>query len=169
MTRFGTVVAVIYLLRLMAPGSLCADTPRPTPDFKQVYDLIQQHLAGANEPELNRIAVQSLVSALAPKVSIGGAPEQDEKGLVLITKASLFDGPIAYLRVGRVETGLDKAVRDAWHQTGSTNKLSGLVLDLRFTQGMDYAAAVATAQLFIKKEQPLLDWGKGMVHSKDNP
>jgi len=71
--------------------------------------------------------------------------------------------------VGQVEAGLDKAIREAEEQAAATNQLAGMVLDLRFTRGTDYAAAVATAQLFIKKEQPLLDWGKGMVRSKENP
>ena len=34
--------------------------------------------------------------------------------------------------------------------------------------GDDYASAAATAELFIKKDQPLLDWGTGMVRSKEN-
>ena len=42
-----------------------------------------------------------------------------------------------------------------------------MILDLRYAAGDDYAAAAATAELFIKKEQPLLDWGTGMVRSKD--
>jgi hypothetical protein len=163
------VRGVICLLGLTAPYVLCADTPRPAPDFKQVYELIQQHLAGANQPELNRAAVQCLISSLAPKVSIVGTPASEDKESVLVTQASLFDGPIAYIRVGRVDSGLEKAVREAWQKTGTTNKIAGLVLDLRFTQGTDYDAAIATAQLFIKKEQPLLDWGKGMVRSKENP
>ena len=49
----------------------------------------------------------------------------------------------------------------------ATNKLEGVVLDLRYAAGDDYASAAATAELFIKKEQPLLDWGTGMVRSKD--
>jgi len=33
--------------------------------------------------------------------------------------------------------------------------------------GDDYAAAAATADLFVKKELPLLNWGSGMVQSKE--
>src|SRR5258706_16408085 len=70
------------------------------------------------------------------------------------------------MRIGRVEDGLAKAGRDALEKFGSTNKLKGIVLDLRFAGGNDYAAAAATADLFVKKEHPLLDWGNGMVRSK---
>ena len=168
MTRLGIVVAIACLLNWSMPRAVCAETPRSAPDYKQVYDLIRQHLAGVNEQQLNQTAVESLVSALDPKVAIVAPSEPEQKAGALVTKMSLFEGPIAYVRVGQVEAGLDKATREAEEQAAATNQLAGMVLDLRFTRGTDYAAAVATAQLFIKKEQPLLDWGKGMVRSKDN-
>jgi C-terminal processing protease CtpA/Prc len=86
---------------------------------------------------------------------------------LLVTKSSLFDGPILYVRVGRVGEGLDKAVRQAWQEVGDTNKLTGIVMDLRYADGTNYAAAADTADIFVKKEQPLLDWGQGMVRSKE--
>jgi C-terminal processing protease CtpA/Prc len=42
-----------------------------------------------------------------------------------------------------------------------------VALDLRYAGGDDYAAAAAAADLFVKKEQPLLNWGSGMVRSKE--
>jgi hypothetical protein len=39
---------------------------------------------------------------------------------------------------------------------------------LRYAGGDDYAAAAAAAELFIKKSRPLLDWGTGLVRSKEN-
>ena len=72
-----------------------------------------------------------------------------------------------YVRVERVGDGLANAVREACNKLAGTNKLEGVILDLRYAAGDDYASAAATAELFIKKEQPLLDWGNGMVRSKD--
>ena len=40
-------------------------------------------------------------------------------------------------------------------------------MDLRYCAGDDYAAAAAAGDLFVKKERPLLNWGTGMVRSKD--
>ena len=40
------------------------------PDFKEVYESIRAHVAGLSEAELNRAAVQGLVSALGPKVTL---------------------------------------------------------------------------------------------------
>ena len=42
-----------------------------------------------------------------------------------------------------------------------------MILDLRYAAGDDYASAAATAELFVKKDQPLLNWGNGMVRSKE--
>ena len=62
--------------------------------------------------------------------------------------------------------GLAGGIREAWTKPGTTNKFKGVVLDLRYAGGDDYAAAAAAADLFVKKEQSLLNWGNGMVRSK---
>jgi len=49
----------------------------------------------------------------------------------------------------------------------ASNKLVGLVLDLRFAGGEDYAAATATVDLFLSEEVPLLNAGAGLVRSKE--
>jgi C-terminal processing protease CtpA/Prc len=85
----------------------------------------------------------------------------------LLGQARVFDGEIAYLRVGKVENRLAEALRETWDSLASTNKLKGLVLDLRYTGGGDYAAAAAAADLFTSKEKPLLNWGDGVVKSKE--
>jgi C-terminal processing protease CtpA/Prc len=61
---------------------------------------------------------------------------------------------------------LAKEISGTCEQLSGTNKLKGVVLDLRFTAGDDYEAAAATADLFVTKEQALLDWGGGVVKSK---
>ena len=168
MTRLGICCLLGAWVSWTAPASLLADAPSPAPDFKQVYQLVREHLFEANEQQLNAAAVDGLISALAPKVSIvGQSTDPAQNGAVLLSKTSLFEGPIIYLRVGHVESGLDKAVLQAWREAAATNKLAGLVLDLRFTPGTDYSAAAGTADLFIKKDQPLLDWGKGMVRAAE--
>ena len=145
-----------------------AAAPSQAPDFKEVYDLIHEHLPEMNDAELNRVAVQSLISALSPKVSLAGSPATDaSQESALVTQSSLFDGPIAYIRIKGAGEGLDKALRQAWQELGATNKLKGMVIDLRYADGTDYAAATTTADLFVRKEQPLLDWGQGVVRSKE--
>ena len=140
------------------------------PDFKEVYDLIQAHLAGMSERELNQAAVGALVSGLAPRVSlVTNAGTGSTAGDVpLVSKTTVFEGDILYVRAGRVGDGLANAISAACRKSGTTNKLKGVALDLRYAGGDDYAAAAAAAELFVKKEQPLLNWGNGMVRSKEN-
>ncbi len=138
------------------------------PDFKEVYDLLREHLTGTSAVDLNRAAVQGLISTLSPKVALitNNSSEKLPSIGPSLAKTSVFGGDILYLRVARVEDGLAKAVREAYDKSASTNKLNGVVLDLRFAGGNDYAAAAAVSDLFLKKDVPLLNWGKGVVNSK---
>src|SRR5713226_1841498 len=135
------------------------------PDFKEVYDLIRAHLAGESEAELDQAAVQGLLAQRHAKVSLlsDGAGTNAAATGPLVAKSALFDGPIAYLRVGRVGEGLAKQAVAAYKDLSGSNALKGIVLDLRNADGMDYAAAVDTANLFVSKEMPLLDWGNGLA------
>jgi hypothetical protein len=169
MTRLGIVcLPLILLAGLAGPFSLHAEAPRPAPDFKEVYDLLRAHLTEVNEAELNAIAVRSLLATLGPKASlVEQTPSQGGTDSPVISKSSLFEGPIGYIRVNRVDQGLDRALGQTCQEIAATNKLNGIVIDLRFAGGTDYAAAAATADLFARKEQPLLDWGQGMVRTKE--
>ena len=140
-----------------------------TPDFKDVYDSIRAHAVGLSDAELNRAAVEGLVTALSPRVMLltNGSPAKPSASVPLVSKSSTMDGEIAYVRIERVGDGLAAAVREAWQTLGRTNKLKGVVLDLRYAGGDDYAAAAATADVFLKKDLPLLNWGNGLVRSKD--
>jgi hypothetical protein len=139
------------------------------PDFREVYDLVREHLPDISETDLNRTAVQALITSLSPKVSLLPAETNSNSGgePLAITRATLFEGKIGYLRIARVQPNLPKAVQDEVTQVAGTNELNGLVLDLRFASGENYSAAAATADLFIKTARPLLDWGQGVVQSKE--
>jgi hypothetical protein len=162
-------LSTILLTLLAAQPGLRAETKSEAPDFKEVYDVIRAHLGGMSEEELNRKAVRGLVSALGPMVSFvsnGDKGNAASEGPAL-GQTNVFDGDIAYLRVRRVDGGLAKAVADACEKLHTTNQMRGVVLDLRYAGGADYAAAAATAELFVKKSRPLLDWGEGPVRSKE--
>jgi C-terminal processing protease CtpA/Prc len=162
----GLLVALVGLPSLLAQSKA---EDGGTPDFKEVYDAIRAHAAGLSEADLNRAAVQGLVDALRPKVMLltNGANARPSAEIPLVSKSSIMDGVIAYVRIEKVGEGLAKAVREACQTLGRTNKLKGVVLDLRYARGDDYAAAAATADLFLKKNLPLLNWGNGLVRSKE--
>ena len=158
------------LALLVSPRSMRADGTAATPEFKEVYDLIRDHLAGASEAELNQAAVQGLIKQLHSKVAlVSGKTEtntQSSEGL-LLPQSAMFDGTIAYLRVGRVGQGLAGQVATTCKGFSSTNKITGIILDLRFAGGQDYGEAATVADLFIAKERPLMDWGNGFANSKE--
>lgn len=170
MSKLG-IVSLASGLGLLFAGvaGLRAEPQSPPPDFKEVYDLVRAHLAGVNEAELNRKGVQALITALGTRVSLqgDGEPAVSATGPV-VTRSNLFEGGMVYVRVGKVGEGLAAALGATCARLGGTNKLNGIVLDLRYCGGTDYAAAAGTAELFQRKAVPLLDWGNGVVISKGN-
>jgi hypothetical protein len=157
-----------FLLALFVGALNGRAATNAAPDFKEVYDLIRAHVAGAGDTELNRAAVNGLLKELSPKASLvtGAANTNTAVVIQLVSKAFVFDGDIAYLRVARVSDGVAAELRASYQQLGDSNKLKGVVLDLRFADGTDYAAAIAAAELFSLKKAAALDWGKGAQETK---
>src|ERR1700757_1912763 len=77
----------------------------PPPDFKEVYDLIRSNLPNESEADLDRAALQGLLAQLHSKVSLlpGKQGTNASSEAPLLTKTVIYDGPVAYLRVGRVD------------------------------------------------------------------
>jgi hypothetical protein len=69
--------------------------------------------------------------------------------------ASVLESNVAYVRIGQVEKNLIFDISNAQHSLTTTNKIIGTILDLRFADGSDPAAAKAAANLFTTKKQPL--------------
>jgi hypothetical protein len=72
-----------------------------------------------------------------------------------LLKSVVLESNVAYLRVGEVVNGLAAEVASAQTALAATNKIAGTVLDLRFADGNDVAAAGAVAGLFAAKKLPL--------------
>jgi hypothetical protein len=156
---------------LAGPQVVKAEATNTPADFNEVYNLIRSHLAGTSEADLDKAAVRGLVSQLHSRVSIvsgneSGSGTNGESDAPLLAKSALYDGPIAYFRVGRVGEGLANQINGAYKELKGTNHLKGVVIDLRFADGHDYGSAASVADMFINKELPLLDVGNGMVRSK---
>lgn len=146
----------------------CADSTN-APDFTEVYGIIQSNVAGVSTEELNRAAVEGLLGQLHAKVSLvagaGGSNQPASEAVQL--QSFIYDGPTACIRVATVAAGAADKLAAAVKDLSSTNKLKGLILDLRYSGGGDYAAAAAAADLFLTKEMPLLDWGTGSAKSSE--
>jgi hypothetical protein len=100
------------------------------------------------------IMTRRLLSLFAVLLATCGGLRADTTGPALI-KASLMESNVAYLRVSTVAEALTPEITVAEHALTATNRIIGTVLDLRFADGDDLAAAKATASLFASKKQPL--------------
>jgi hypothetical protein len=72
-----------------------------------------------------------------------------------LAESIILENNVAYLRVGAVADSLASEISAAQRTPATTNKIIGTILDLRFANGDDLAAAKATAGLFAAKKLPL--------------
>lgn len=160
---FLAVLGSLSLALVPAQG----DTTNAAPDFKEVYELVRAHLAGATESELNQAAVEGFIAALRGKVAIVETGQPKPASEPALAATNLLEGNIAYVRLAGLDETLSAQLAETLARWSASNSPAGLVLDLRFAGSDDYAAAAAVADLFQTKARPLLDWGKGAVRSKE--
>lgn len=143
------------------PAAWAADELR-LPPFEEVYRLVRSNALGIGEADLDRAAVEGLLKQLHPRVLIASEEEStppaggSTSGLA---GSRTFDRTLAYFRVSQVEPGLAEAFGAALAGLPDRNKLEGLVLDLRFARGTDYAEAGRIADGFVSAGRTLLIWG----------
>jgi hypothetical protein len=138
------------------------------PPFEEVSGLVRSNLVGATAQEIDWLAVEGLLSELSPRVVlVDKASDTDAVSLAgpAIKQAQIFRNNIGYIQFGTIGPGASEAVGLAYGGLDATNRLSGLVLDLRDVTGDDYAAALEVANLFLMQEVPLLNWGDGLKSS----
>jgi hypothetical protein len=156
MTRhFLSLFALAVTGWLATPCVWGADATNPAPDFKEVYDLLRTNLTGATDDNLNRAAIEGLLSRFPGKVSlVGGAADGSAipPGGTALSKSAVLENDVVYLRVGRVSGNLANELTAAHRALTASNKVAGTVLDLRFVVGDDAASAQAAANLFASKK-----------------
>lgn len=149
------------LLAAVAGRTFSATGDQPlTPGYGEVYGVLRSNLTSLSPLEFERLAVSGLLDGFKAFASLlpEGATTTDSEAGPRLSKTTVFDEAYAYFRVARVGPGLAKELAEAHQQLTASNQLKGLVLDLRFAEGEDYAEAGAVADRFLTKEQPLLSW-----------
>lgn len=159
------MVALTGLTRTTPATATTTNGITPALDFDELRALIQTNLPGVTRTELDHAGAQGLLQSFRGKVRLMSTPPTDAATRTNLPRSTVYDGGIAYLRVAEVSSELPGAVARHCQAMDTTNKLRGLVLDLRFADGEDYAAAAAVTDLFLADEKDLLDWGQGLVHS----
>jgi hypothetical protein len=135
-------------------ASLVAETSGQPPgalDYREVRAVLLSNLVGTSEAELDAAAARGLIEQLAGRVTwVTNAPDPEPSTAgPIVAKAITFDGTRGYIRLARLDADADTAFSLALKELTTTNALDGLVLDLRFTTGSDYAAAARLAGQFI--------------------
>ncbi len=153
---------------IAAAGAVAVAAPvKDAPKFDVIYNLVRSNLTGVSEAELNRAATEGFLGQLKGRVLLSGSKKTSDKGAPdLIGKPTVYENAFSYVRVLRVAEGLASKVTSTLNEQRAATKIKGLVIDLRYAGGLDYAAAVKVADLFLATEKPLLDWGQGVVRSK---
>ncbi len=157
-----------FFLTLLA-GGMTLRAASESPDFKEVYDLLRTHAVSLSEAELNRASVEGLLSKLSSRAwlldsSKTSAPDTNTN---YVSSSAIFDENYGYIRISRVGSRLPAEFGAQLERLMATNRLKGLVIDLRYAMGNDYASAAKVADRFLGSEQPLLNWGDGAAKSTD--
>jgi len=170
MNMISRFIAIVVAGVVLSIPALAVSDSNATPDFSEVRSVLAEHLAGTSDAELDRAAVEGLLSELKGKVTLvtnSNASATNDAVPLLVSAQRIFDKDIGYVRINNVEAGLDRALGSSVERIKSSNSLAGLVLDLRYAEGSDYSAAAAAVDLFLAKEAPLLNAGKGLISSKE--
>jgi hypothetical protein len=158
--KFSPATFAMALL-LCFSGQLRAEAPIK---FRELYDLIHSNVTDLPETELDNLAAKGLINELDPVVQLvkeDGESKESTKPL----KTAVYNDTFAFIRLNQIDPSTPSAFAEAYKNLASSNRLRGLVLDLRYCGGRDYNAAAKVADSFLKKEEPLLKWNETVVSS----
>ena len=154
---FHSMRQLTWIFALLAAARVFAAAPAKETsspmNFTEVRALILTNLPGIAEQELNRAALAGMLADLKGRVELVGSGDETvvTTNLNLLSKAECLESNVAYLRVETISAGLAEALTEAQTNLLVTNPIVGVVLDLRFAQGTDFAAAQLAAKQFHEK------------------
>jgi C-terminal processing protease CtpA/Prc len=122
--------------------------------FEEVFGLVRSNLTGVSESELSRAAALGLIEKLQGKVELTDAATANASSVV--AKTNVLDGAFAYVRLNRTAAGAAQQISDF---VKANKGLKGIILDLRFAGGDDYAAVGDVVNLFVGNERSILKFG----------
>ncbi|MEO6034942.1 MAG: S41 family peptidase [Verrucomicrobiota bacterium] len=157
---------ILLSLLLGSLGNGFAETATSLPRLDEVYQLLRANQKGLADDVLDQAAVKGLLAELQSQVVlVTNAVGSGASVSNMLNRVSVLDNAFGYFRFGQIETGLNDTFKSAYQKLISTNKIKGVVLDLRYTRGTDYGAAAKTADFFLSTEQPLVRWGDASAKS----
>jgi C-terminal processing protease CtpA/Prc len=161
------LLSIIFLL--LFSFRLPADETKPL-DFDEVYNLIRTNVSGVSEAELRHNSALGLIKEMGTRVQLVTTnSEPADRPPDAITRRSVFEDQFGFIRIRAVDERLPSDFRKSLAQLLESNKLSGIILDLRYAEGADYQAAAQVADAFVDAGQPLLGLAGKKITSTDQP
>jgi len=159
-------IAACSLFLATAVG-IQADTlpPAHLPPLSELRDLLRNHVKDLPEAELDAVAAQALLERVQGRILAPGESFNEESDQAAIQEKRVFEPGCLYVRIGQVSLGLAPQLAAVLRDTNLVTGTRGLILDLRFAGGSDYAGAANAANLLVAGDVPLLDWGDGSVRA----
>lgn len=126
----------------------------PSPDLSEFATQIRKLWPDAPTPAPGQTNTEAYLRGLAPRVLPGRdtTPASPSTNGVLLSRSLAYaSGSTAYFRIDEVAPGLRDRLEAAYAALAKTTTVKGVVVDLRFARGQDYAAAAAAAGLFARR------------------
>ncbi len=134
------------------------------PPFLEVFEILRTNLVGLGNSGFEHQATEALLKQFGGSVIAANEIRKELAETGIVHRAT-YDRHYPYVRLGHLSGSTDQALAEYLADTNIMSSARGLVLDLRFAQGTDYAIAAKIAGLFAPPGQPLLDWGDGLITS----
>jgi len=170
MNRFIFTILVMFCL-----NGFGAEGPQLK--LEEVMSVIRTNMTDVSEGELNRAAAAGLIRELGPRVELvtstnEGAGIEDSRrnenaAAEPISKTAVYHDKFGYVRIGSVDERLTNVFSRTLTQLLGSNKLAGIVLDLRFAGGTNYQAAAHAADEFVRGGEPLVRLGEVRISGTD--
>jgi hypothetical protein len=156
-------LACLFATTALLHASVTNDLPR----LEEVYKLLRENVDGVSASDLDQAAVKGLINQLKPQALLGEVSPAGAPGASGLVSSRVYDNAFVYFQISSVTDELADKLLAAYRDLSATNKtkFKGVVLDLRFAAGTDFAAAAKTADDFLNNEQLLLHWGTNSVHA----
>ena len=165
MTRhyFGFSILILFLALVQIPAM---EPSRQQAETGPVQKVVPSIISDGYTINLSSIPSNIVFDSYDPAPVVGSntefnshvtlpVPSFPNKSQAALTKSSILENDVAYLRVGEIQNNLAGEIQSTQSSLAATNTIAGTILDLRFTGGDDLAAAKATADLFAAKKLPL--------------
>ncbi len=158
-----TCLSIASLLPLSAAGQeSCNDSQNAPslPSYEEIFELIQKRLPNISEQDLQHAALQGILTEFQSQIELESKVSEDSTK-PSIAKSEILADQIAYVRLHIVSAGLSKILREEIETLRIEKGANGIVLDLRYAYGSDYAEVLRLAGIFLDQNLELINWGDG--------